>query len=65
LKEIFASSSDKTRTPEDGKVLMSAKGLFLCQIAVVSRQLPTLEHLLEDAHEAQRRKLDTLGPEKK
>ena len=41
------------------------KSMFSYQIAVVSRPLPTLEHLLEDAHEAQRGKLDTLGSEKK
>jgi glycosyltransferase involved in cell wall biosynthesis len=41
-----------------------SKSLFSYQIAVIARPLPTLEHLLEDAHEAKRKKLEMSGFEK-
>ncbi len=33
-----------------------SKGLFSYQIAIIAKPLPTLEHLLEDAHEAKKQK---------
>jgi SAM-dependent methyltransferase len=41
-----------------------SKSLFSYQIAIIARPLPTLEHLLEDAHEAKRKKLEMSGFEK-
>jgi glycosyltransferase involved in cell wall biosynthesis len=38
-------------------LIFLSKGLFSYQIAVVAKPLPTLEHLLEDAHEAKKNKL--------
>ncbi|MHC4619269.1 MAG: glycosyltransferase [Planctomycetota bacterium] len=38
-------------------LIFLSKSLFAYQIAVVARPLPTLEHLLEDAHEAKKTKL--------
>jgi SAM-dependent methyltransferase len=38
-------------------LIFLSKSLFAYQIAVVARPLPTLEHLLEDAHEAKKDKL--------
>jgi hypothetical protein len=38
-------------------LIFLSKGLFSYQIAIVARPLPTLEHLLKDAHEAKKQKL--------
>jgi len=38
-------------------LIFLSKSLFSYQIAVIARPLPTLDHLLEDAHEAKRKKL--------
>ena len=37
-------------------LIFFSKGLFAYQIAVIARPLPTLEHLLQDAHEAKNKK---------
>ena len=38
-------------------LIFLSKGLFSYQIAIVARPLPTLEHLLKDAHKAKKQKL--------
>jgi glycosyltransferase involved in cell wall biosynthesis len=38
-------------------LIFFSKGLFSYQIAIIARPLPTLEHLLEDAYEAKKKKL--------
>ena len=38
-------------------LIFVSKGMFSYQIAIIARPLPTLEHLLEDAHEAKKQKL--------
>jgi glycosyltransferase involved in cell wall biosynthesis len=38
-------------------LIFFSKSLFSYQIAIVARPLPTLEHLLKDAHEAKKQKL--------
>lgn len=37
-------------------LIFFSKGLFAYQTAVIARPLPTLEHLLQDAHEAKNKK---------
>ncbi|MHC4642841.1 MAG: glycosyltransferase [Planctomycetota bacterium] len=39
-------------------LIFLSKGLFSYQVAVVAKPLPTLEHLLKDAHEAKKQKLN-------
>lgn len=43
-------------------LILLSKSLFSYQIAVIAKPLPTLEHLLEDAHEAKDNKLETFVP---
>jgi hypothetical protein len=43
-------------------LIFFSKGLFAYQIAVIARPLPTLEHLLQDAHEAKKKKLRSPAP---
>jgi hypothetical protein len=43
-------------------LIFFSKGLFAYQIAVVARPLPTLEHLLQDAHKAKNKKLSGPAP---
>ncbi len=38
-------------------LIFFSKSLFSYQVAIVARPLPTLEHLLEDAHKAKKKKL--------
>jgi len=38
-------------------LIFVSKGMFSYQIAIIAKPLPTLEHLLEDAHEAKKQKL--------
>jgi glycosyltransferase involved in cell wall biosynthesis len=38
-------------------LIFFSKGLFAYQVAVIAKPLPTLEHLLQDAHEAKMEKL--------
>jgi len=38
-------------------LIFFSKGLFSYQVAIIAKPLPTLEHLLEDAHEAKKKKL--------
>jgi glycosyltransferase involved in cell wall biosynthesis len=42
-------------------LIFISKGMFSYQIAIIARPLPTLEHLLEDAHEAKKEKLSDLA----
>jgi hypothetical protein len=43
-------------------LIFFSKGLFAYQIAVVARPLPTLEHLLQNAHKAKNKKLSGPAP---
>jgi glycosyltransferase involved in cell wall biosynthesis len=40
-------------------LIFTSKGLFSYQIAIIAKPLPTLEHLLDDAHEAKKKKLES------
>jgi len=42
-------------------LIFFSKGLFSYQAAVVAKPLPTVEHLLKDAHEARKQKLSESG----
>jgi hypothetical protein len=42
-------------------LIFFSKSLFSYQIVVIARPLPTVEHLLEDAHEAKEKKLRASG----
>lgn len=45
-------------------LIFICKGMFSYQVAIVAKPLPTLEHLLEDAHKAKKQKLsDPAWPE--
>jgi hypothetical protein len=44
-------------------LIFLSKNLFSYQVAVIARPLPTGEHLLEDAHDAKKKKLRTSGLE--
>jgi hypothetical protein len=43
-------------------LIILSKGLFSYQIALVATPQPTLEHLLQDAHEAKEKKLSVDSP---
>ena len=43
------------------RLILLSKSLFSYQIAVIAKPRPTLEHLLEDAHQGKNKKLNT-GP---
>jgi hypothetical protein len=38
-------------------LIFFSKSLFSYQVAIIAKPLPTLEQLLEDAHEAKKKKL--------
>jgi hypothetical protein len=42
-------------------LILISKSLFSYQIAVIAKPLPTLEHLLEDAHEAKDKKIQEIS----